>query len=84
MNTTTLDTMAFDNFEVVDDQLLSNVEAGKGVDSILAGVATYGAATAGFLVAASNPVGWGVCAAYLLTSAAAGGMIGYGAATYGE
>ena len=54
------------------------------MDSILAGVATYGAATAGFLVAASNPVGWGVCAAYLLTSAVAGGMIGYGATTYGE
>ncbi|MFM1629569.1 hypothetical protein [Streptococcus mutans] len=29
MNTVTLDSMAFDNFEVIDDTLLSNIEAGN-------------------------------------------------------
>ncbi|EJN94348.1 bacteriocin-type signal sequence [Streptococcus ratti] len=80
MNTVTLDSMAFDNFEVADSQLLSTLEAGDGVDSILSGVATYGAATMG-LCAVSGPIGWGLGGAYLLTCAAAGGMIGYGAAT---
>ena len=69
MNTVTLDSMAFDNFEVADSQLLSILEAGDGVDSIRSGVATYGPAT------------MGLGGAYLLTCAAAGGMIGYGAAT---
>ncbi|MCB5039557.1 hypothetical protein LGX11_09825 [Streptococcus mutans] len=29
MNTVTLDSMAFDNFEVIDETLLSNIEAGS-------------------------------------------------------
>ncbi len=29
MNTVTLDSMAFDSFEVIDDTLLSNIEAGN-------------------------------------------------------
>ncbi|EHJ51991.1 hypothetical protein STRMA_1108 [Streptococcus macacae NCTC 11558] len=33
------------------------------------------------ICAVTGPIGWGLGAAYLLTSAAAGGMIGYGAAT---
>ena len=83
MNTVTLDSMAFDSFEVADNQRLSTVEAGKGVDSILEGAATYGGATMAFL-SLTGPVGWGVAGAYLATSAVAGAMIGYGAATYGE
>ncbi|MFC3932632.1 bacteriocin-type signal sequence [Streptococcus dentapri] len=80
MNTVTLDSMTLDNFEMADSQLLSTVEAGDGVDSILSGVATYGAATMG-ICAVSGSICWGLGVAYLLTCAAAGGMIGYGAAT---
>ncbi|WP_165210087.1 hypothetical protein [Streptococcus tangpeifui] len=45
--------------------------------------AIAGGATMAFL-SLTGPVGWGVACAYLATSAVAGAMIGYGAATYGE
>ncbi|WP_019775881.1 hypothetical protein [Streptococcus sobrinus] len=66
MNTATLDTMAFNEFEAADDQYLSNAEGGGAIEGFTWTAAGLGAASGAVEAAEAGllftPIGLGVAA----------------------
>ncbi|NLQ74193.1 hypothetical protein [Streptococcus mutans] len=71
MNAVTLDSMAFDHFEVVDRSSLSEIEGGNFGEGMLSAATTFGcaggcaegiAAVAAGTATVAIPIGWGVLA----------------------
>lgn len=75
-----MNSLAFDQFELMDADMLASIEGGVNWDRVFAGATVYGAATMAVCMA-TGPIGWGAAAAYWGLSAASGAMIGYGLAT---
>ena len=75
-----MNSLAFEQFELMDTEMLASNEGGVNWDRVFGGATVYGAATMAVCMA-TGPIGWGAGAAYLGLCAASGAYIGYGLAS---